>query len=82
MSQLEPRVWSSFETTKNGQKYKIRIERVTPDLLEDAIQHMVSYFLEREPITKYNRKYYLRILRATYLLFIESINEYPHKVSC
>ena len=58
MAHLEPRVWSTFESTRNGQKFKIRIERVTPELADAAIDHMVAYFLEREPITKYIRKFH------------------------
>jgi len=39
------------ETDKTGRTVKFRIQQLTPDLRDAAIDHMTQYFVKREPLT-------------------------------
>ncbi|XP_073983268.1 uncharacterized protein [Rhodnius prolixus] len=44
----------SFEEVRNGVPLKFKIQTITPDLIEDVLRHMFTYFLTRKPITTYD----------------------------
>ena len=51
-SVLYPQVWATFKgnVTENGKCLEYVIQDVTEDMYEDVLQHMVRYFLVREPM--------------------------------
>ncbi|XP_073983353.1 uncharacterized protein [Rhodnius prolixus] len=44
----------SFEEVRNGVPLRFKIQTITPDLIDDVLQHMFTHFLTREPITTYD----------------------------
>lgn len=49
-----PNIWHRFETKpKNGTVYNVRIEDLTDDRFEEALQFMMMYYFPDEPLSVY-----------------------------
>ncbi|XP_073983356.1 uncharacterized protein [Rhodnius prolixus] len=57
----------SFEEVRNGVPLRFKIQTITPDLIEDVLQHMFTQFLTRKPIiitTVYEGKVFNKLLKG------------------
>lgn len=47
-----PNVWRRFESKpKNGKIYKIRIEEITDDRVEEILELLLKYYIPEEPLS-------------------------------
>ncbi|KAK9512677.1 hypothetical protein O3M35_001051 [Rhynocoris fuscipes] len=51
---VEKQVLGKYEEVRDGVPLKYRIETATPEIADEIVEHMIKYFLAREPLTAYD----------------------------